>query len=299
MMKMNRLTRRKVLRACLLVLVLCQAAFLYGDTPPAPASHYERGPLHDRVIVFVHGIFGDANGTWTSSAGAYWPKLLLSDRAFDDSDVYVANYDTPTHGNTMTVDEVMTSLNSGLTADGVFEKHREVVFVCHSLGGIVVQQLLLTFRDHANRVPFVYFFSVPEEGSQVATLGKLFSSDPLLEALFHGDENGYLLTLENQWKAAHFRIHRYCAYEKKSLKGVLVVDRLSATRNCDDPAIPVPEDHIGIVKPNNARHPSYVALRNAILTNPILHKPTKRPPPDVPEHEATKEPFAPPSTPYV
>jgi hypothetical protein len=256
------------LRICLLGVALCGfAPPANSSAPTVPTSHYERGPVKDRVIVFVHGIFGDANSTWTSPGGNYWPKLILSDSAFDGFDVYVANYESPVRGNTMTVDEVVTSLNSILTSDGIFEKHREVVFVCHSLGGIVIQQSLITFREHANKVPYIYFFSVPEEGSQIATLGKLFSSDPLLEALFHGNENGYLLTLENQWKAAHFKIHRYCAYEKKTLKGFLVVDRLSATRNCDDPAIPINEDHLGIVKPDNARHASYIAFRNAVVAN--------------------------------
>jgi|SRR5579859_1698 len=260
----------------------CVGATGGGASPPIPVSHYERptaksGPFKDRVIVFVHGIFGDAHGTWTSTGGAYWPKLLLSDRAFDESDIYVANYRSPVLGNTMTVDEIVANLNSRFTADGVFEKHREVVFVCHSLGGIVVQQLLLTFRDEARKVPLIYFFAVPEEGSQVAKFGSLLSSDPLLQVLLHGDENGYMLTLENQWKAAHFGIHRYCAYEKKPLKGTaLIVDRLSGSRNCDDPAIPIDEDHFGIVKPNGVEHDSYIALRNAILANPISPTPNAK-----------------------
>jgi pimeloyl-ACP methyl ester carboxylesterase len=199
-------------------------------------SHYERpatenGPFKDRVIVFVHGIFGDATSTWTSPGKVYWPKLVLGDSAFDDSDVHVANYESPVLGNSMTVDEVAANLDNRLTSHGVFTRHREVVFVCHSLGGIVVQQLLLTFREHAKQVPFIYFFSVPEEGAQIASLAKWFSSDPLLEAMFHGDANGYLLNLENQWKAAHFGIHRYCVYEKKPLKAVgLIVSRLLIIR---------------------------------------------------------------------
>ena len=54
---------------------------------------------------------------------------------------------------------------------------------------------------------------------------------------------------------------------------MLVVDRLSATRNCDEPPLAINEDHFGIVKPNNANHDSYIALRNAVLANPISHKP--------------------------
>lgn len=154
-----------------------------GSNRSTPTSHYERpstdkGPFKDGVIVFVHGIFGDAISTWTSStSGAYWPRLLLGDKAFDGYDIYVANYDSPVFGNTLAVDEVVASLENQLISDEVFKKHREVVFVCHSLGGIIVQQLLLTHRAHASQVPFVYFFSVPEEGSQIATLGRYFNSD--------------------------------------------------------------------------------------------------------------------------
>jgi hypothetical protein len=236
-------------------------------------AHYVRpvnegGPFKDRVIVFVHGIFGDATKTWTSSNGAYWPTLLLADKAFDGYDVYVATYASPVIGNTFTVDEVAASLQSRFVSDGVFEKHREVIFVCHSLGGIIVQQLLLTYRKQAATVRFLYFFAVPSEGSQVASIGKYFNSDPLFDALFHGDKNGYLLNIENQWKAADFHIARYCAYEKKKVGGtILVVDRLSGTRNCDGPSIPINEDHFGIVKPDSRSHESYIALRNAIKSD--------------------------------
>ena len=151
-------------------------------------------------MVFVHGIFGDADSTWRYSPSVYWPRLLLTDDAFRDSDIYVANYPSPYLGNTMNVDEVVTNLNNRLVSDEVFSKHHEVVFVCHSLGGVIVQRLLLTFRLYAQQVPFIYFFSTPETGAQIANLGSVFSSDPLLKAMFAGDENGYLQNLENEWE---------------------------------------------------------------------------------------------------
>jgi pimeloyl-ACP methyl ester carboxylesterase len=268
---MAKLCRFIVVISCLLAVL----AFWARSASATVQSHYERpstnsGPHKQRVIVFVHGIFGDADGTWRYSPTVYWPRLLLDDTAFRDSDVYVASYSTPYLGNTMNVEEVVTNLNNRLVNDGVFSEHREVVFVCHSLGGLVIQRLLLTFREYAQQVPFIYFFSTPETGAQIANLGAVFSSDPLLKAMFPGDENGYLQNLENEWRAARFRIHRLCAYEKKKYKGVLVVDRLSGTRNCDEPPIAMNEDHLSIVKPGGMEHDSYIALRNAVRANPIL-----------------------------
>jgi pimeloyl-ACP methyl ester carboxylesterase len=269
----------------LLGLMLCiVSAFAAGSTLSSSTSHYERptggkGLFKNRVIVFVHGLFGTASDTWTSSEGAYWPQLLLDDTAFNDSDIYVASYESPYFGNTMTVDELVVSLNDRFTADGVFENHREVVFVCHSLGGIVVEQFLVTYqKQYADKVPFVFLFAVPNEGSQVAALGQFLSKDPLLKTLMHGNEDDYLLALETQWRAAQFKTRRYCAYEKKSLKGtVFIVDRSSGTRNCDAPAKPINEDHWGIVKPNDRKHSSYIALRNAVVANPIKPMPGTTP----------------------
>src|SRR5260370_32709095 len=61
------------------------------DSPMA--SQYLRRSNFDTVIVFVHGVFGGARGTWTNPAtGAYWPNLLLEDDTFKNIDAYVYSY---------------------------------------------------------------------------------------------------------------------------------------------------------------------------------------------------------------
>ena len=253
----------------LLVVSLSRAARLaVTHQSQRPVSRYERSVGKERVLVFVHGIFGDANATWTCRDGAYWPKLILNDEAFKDFDVYVVAYDSPSLGNRMSLDEVVESVRNRLEDDRVFS-HREVAFVCHSLGGLVVQRLLLTHRNYASRVPFIYFFSTPQTGASALThIFSLFSADPLLKVLLPGD-NDYLLALETDWQNAHFGVKRFCAYEKQPTKGVLVVDRLSATRNCSGSPVPINEHHMGIVKPCSSRDDSYIALRNAVRNNPI------------------------------
>jgi pimeloyl-ACP methyl ester carboxylesterase len=193
--------------------------------------------------------------------------MLLKDHAFDDSDIYVASYDTPYVGNKMTIDEIVANLDNRLEADRVFD-HRDVVFVAHSLGGLVVQRFLLTQREYAKQVSFIYFFSTPETGAQIAKIGSIFSQDPLLREMFPGDGNDYLQNLEMEWRTAKFgSIGRYCAYEKETTNGVLVVDRLSGTRDCSK-VVPLNENHISIVKPCSVRDDAYAALRNAVGENP-------------------------------
>lgn len=277
--KMSKLIGVFAIVACWLLPIPCGGTHDYSSPSASGRPHYERprrkGEAYkERVVVFVHGIFGDADSTWRSSPTVYWPQLLTTDDAFQDSDVYVASYASPPFGNTMSLDEVVTNLNNRLVSDEVFSKHREIVFVCHSLGGLVVQRLLLTFRGYAQKVSFIYFFSTPETGAQIANVARIFSSDPLLKALLPGDDNDYLLNLENEWKAAAFHVHRFCAYEKKKYMGVLVVERLSGTRDCDDPPVAINEDHISIVKPSSVNHDSYIALRNAFTQ---YHMPAANP----------------------
>jgi len=70
-----------------------------------------------------------------------------------------------------------------------------------------------------------------------------------------------------------------------------LVSRLSGTRNCDEPPIPVNEDHLGIVRPSSPEHESNIALRNAIRANPIARRPktsaADRPPPLVEPHSVS------------
>lgn len=173
----------------------------------------------------------------------------------------------------MTIDEVVSNLANRFQSDGVFA-HREVVFVTHSLGGLIVQRFMLTHREYARQVPVILFYSTPDTGAQIAQLGHIFTADPLLKEMFPGNDNDYLLNLENEWIGANFPIKRYCAYEKQPTKGIWVVDRLSGTRNCTNKTpIPINKDHINIVKPCSTQDDAYIALKNIVNENPIAPTP--------------------------
>ena len=248
------------------------AASNAADPGGSAASHYERNEGKERVIVFVHGIYGNAAETWTcAKTGSTWPKMLLTDPHFANADVYVAQYPTHFVGNLMSIDDQVSNMMNRLEADGVFSKHSEVVFVAHSLGGLVVQRLLLTHHELAEKVRFIYFLSTPQEGSAIARLGHVLTGDPDLQQMFHGDSNTYLQNIEAEWLGANFGIPRYCTIERKPTKGVLVVDRESGTRNCAK-VVALDEDHSGVAKPCSSNDDSYVALRVAEDANPVLRK---------------------------
>lgn len=239
--------------------------------------------LKPRVIVFIHGLHGDKE-TWRAANGAYWPDLVRTDPHFSHSDVVVAEYPTPSmHGHNSTT-QLSEILYQGLKKQRVWD-HREVVIIAHSLGGLVTEQMLLNHPADANRVQFIVSYATPHQGSFVASVAKVYDSDPVLLDLRDGDDNNFLIDLEQRWRGtpAAARIHRYCAYEgvdTASGAGVgkylrahtRVVSYYSATFGCDvdTPPQKVMADHIDIVKPANRNADAYTFFAKVYHNNPII-----------------------------
>jgi pimeloyl-ACP methyl ester carboxylesterase len=233
-----------------------------------PSGGYVKNQGGSRVIIFVHGLWSNPNDAWRCDADHYWPEMIAHDTgaAFLDTDVYVVGYPTRKKHGKMTIADLETGIMNQLDADGVFQQHREVIFVAHSLGGLLTQQLLLTYKDKdlAKKVRFIYFFGTPEEGSKLANIGKYFSTDPLLKELQAGEGNFVLQDMNTKWLHAGFgSVHRYCGYETQSegLSKVVSID--SATRGCED-TLALDTNHRDLVKPCTTRAPEYLALENKL-----------------------------------
>jgi hypothetical protein len=98
---------------------------------------------------------------------------------------------------------------------------------------------------------------------------RVLNNPAVADLLPRDDNNSFLLSLSNQWKRSKKApgpvTTIVCAYEKLPLSGIgLVVPETSASGLCDDDADAIPEDHIGIVKPDGAEHQSVKVLANAL-----------------------------------
>jgi len=264
--RFHSLSRRSILIAASALLCGC-----HHHIDPVAGSHYERNAGKLRVIVFVHGVYGGAGDTWTSpKTGVSWPGLMKDDARFANSDIYVVNYPTAAKsGNLMSIDDVVGNVMNRLEADDVFSKHNEVVFICHSMGGLVIERLLLRHQDLASKVRFLFFASTPQESAQISELGHIFIGDPQLREMFPGDENSFLEGLDTGWRDAHFTVPIYCVVERAETNNILIVERYSGTHNCRT-VTPINENHINIVKPSSREDDSYIAFWNAFRQNPVL-----------------------------
>ena len=228
--------------------------------------HYIRRANANTVIVFVHGVFGDAQSTWTNpESRAFWPDLLTGDEAFNGADIYVLSFDSPYVRTASTIDELVEQAHQDLVSDEVFSKHGRVIFVCHSMGGLVTRKILTRYQPLARSVPLIYFFATPTEGAEITRLALAFSDNPQVIGMLPAGADNYVTLLQRDWRAAQFHIVSRCAFEQKPTHGVQIVNQMSASQLCDGPVLPIARDHTGIVKPLDRNDRSYVAFRAAYI----------------------------------
>jgi pimeloyl-ACP methyl ester carboxylesterase len=251
--------------------------------PSASSSQEAPSAPRARVIVFVHGLHGSRE-SWRAANGAYWPDLVRTDPHFAYSDVDIAEYPSPASNGKMSSVQLADMLWNRLRQDHVWD-HREVVFLAHSLGGILVEEMLLRHPADAAKVRFIVSYGTPHEGSTVARIASIYDKDPLLSDLSDADDNTFLTQLESSWRAHDSvnGIHRFCAYEGEDTRPedgfvrylrphTRVVGYFSATYGCDvtTPPQEIQADHIHMIKPANRSAVAYDFFRRVYRDNPIL-----------------------------
>jgi hypothetical protein len=187
--------------------------------------------------------------------------MLAHDSTFDRADIFVYSYPT-TFRSTFSIDELAENMRAVLVAMDV-AKYRKLMFLSHSMGGLVTRAYLLKNRDVADRTVLAYFFSTPTTGSDLASLVQYLSRNPQFREMERLQPVDYLADLLRQWLAAGFSFPSYCAYEKRPTYGLAIVTMQSASALCTRALDPIDADHGSIVKPTSENSESYIAFKAA------------------------------------
>jgi pimeloyl-ACP methyl ester carboxylesterase len=222
------------------------------------------------AVVFVHGLFGDTLGSWTADNKATFFQLLkddpnVGDRVHTFAFGFTSDMLRGDAAGSLDIREAANKLHQVLQYHRVLE-YEAVVFVAHSMGGLVVLREILNHPELVPKVPLVTLFATPQEGAQIARIGDLLLKNPALRQLVPADGNGFLQQLSDDWTRLARKPHVVCGYEKApTYDTAMVVEWSSSTRFCSEPGVAIGgASHLTLVKPDRATHDSVMLLVNAI-----------------------------------
>jgi pimeloyl-ACP methyl ester carboxylesterase len=251
------------------LILLANRGIISIDRSPFEIKAAYIGPApYDKpvAVVFVHGIIGSRDATWASQSTSF-PALLKSDPEFQNEiDVFVYEYFTPKFGKANSIAGLADQFRGSLDDHRVFDGHQRVVIVGHSMGGLIVRLFLLNKRERLAKVPMLYFYATPTNGSELTTVAQEISDNPQLRGMLPLEGNDLLQSIQSGWLGwdAAKKLPTYCAYETLPTLGVMVVSMGSATALCNEDPDPITANHIDIVKPEDRQDPRYTRLTHAL-----------------------------------
>jgi tetratricopeptide (TPR) repeat protein len=250
-------------------------------------------------VVFVHGILSSGETSWMHSTGVYWPELLAREADLQSAGIYVFTYKTGIFSGTYRLGDVVDALKEHMQLDGVLN-NRHLIFVCHSMGGVVVRKFLVErAADLIEKKIKVGLFLIasPSLGSTyanwLAPIARLFGHTQA-DALRFEQTNAWLMDLDREFQ--NLKESRRLKMRGKelvedtfiALKNIVtdqIVPPFSGARYFGEPYKVPDSDHFSIAKVENSMAEQHRLLLKFIF-EPIddyfeAHvPPVKKPPQD-------------------
>ena len=217
-------------------------------------------PLVD--IIFVHGLTGDATETWQCLTDeVFWPEWLQHD--LEHLAIYTLGYPA-----SLFEKWAKKEMDMFERAGNVLERFaglgigtRPIVFVTHSLGGILTKILLRRSTESEDEdckavseaTRLVIYLATPHTGSSLAKAIKILPKSSKHVALL-ANETGFLEDLNEQYRMyANGRpdLKTVAYYEKHATKGAVVVVNIQSANPgvAGTSPVAIDRDHITICKP--------------------------------------------------
>ena len=257
-----------------------------GTLPPEGKNNlwYEYNDS-DTVIVFVHGILSDSRGCWLYEEKAnpennrYWPELILEDGRIGKVSIFLAGFYTAFDSGDYKIQDCEKEIFAALQRTDKEGRippisKKNMVFLCHSTGGIVVRYMLereqAAFKD--KNIGLILIAS-PSYGSELENkldwLAALYNQqlgrqlkwgnaelkdiDDRFRDLLNDKKIPHLFGTEAYEN--HFIIHKKFLPDK-----IRVVTKESAGRYFGAPVLLRNTNHFSAVKPNDFDHPAHELL---------------------------------------
>ncbi len=258
------------------------------------------------VVVYIHGILSDSEKCWRHENGTFWPDLLAEEPSLQDVGIYHFYYLTNIFSGNYSLTDVVDMLKERLELQNMLEL-RKLVFICHSMGGIIARKFIVTQQTDLirNNISIgLFLIASPSLGSEYANLINFFAKilkvrNAQAQVLRFSQENSWLNDLDKEFnnikESQDLVIYGKELIEHKAI--VLgwflqkqVVEPFSGARYFGDP-IKVPEtDHFSICKIKSQTDYQHEALVEFIYKNVLNADSSSKSPQNKPLDKAVISP---------
>lgn len=222
-------------------------------------------------IIFIHGLCSDyrnsfkhAFTTWggVNKDSDFWPKWINSH--FKKSRVWVLEYEASAFSffrNNLEVEDLSNLIMGSFLANNIGKK--PVIFICHSLGGILIKQIIQDaflsnhrdWNDLVSNLRGIVFLGTPHSGARLASsilkisFLTLVGVSVIVRSLTHS--NAHLRKIGDWYRdnSQQLGIDTLSFYETKRTFFAHVVDAVTAKSGViNERLFPVQKDHFHIAK---------------------------------------------------
>jgi pimeloyl-ACP methyl ester carboxylesterase len=225
-------------------------------------------PCGRTAVIFIHGITGSRE-TWGNPEGdLYWPNMLSTESDLRNGlDIYQIDYDSTTFSGPAVV-PIVKALETQLDDLLRDKKYSKVVFIAHSLGGMIVRSYLLHVKARfghgaLSRFRMVITLGTPNEGSSLASIAQLATFNEQIRVLRPIDVNDFDQLLNKTMGEIQLKhegclsLRTFSAFEKVPVIGLgLIVTEQSATVDAFA-KIGFDKNHLQLPKPTSSTDPVY------------------------------------------
>lgn len=233
----------------------------YFSATPKPMHIQHRGNNNNAAMIFIHGFGGDVDKTW-----GQFPLLLCLEPSLQKWDVYSIGYpsslriDVP---NLWSADPELKILAAELQTTlslPPFAEYKAIAIAAHSMGGLVVQRVIIDDPKLMNRISHVFLFGTPSNGLSKAGLFSRLKR----QVRDMAQDGAFVTDLRNDWNRKFQGTYKFELRVIAGNKDEFVPSSSSLEPFPDYVQSVVLGNHLEIVKPIRAEDKSVVLVVDAL-----------------------------------